>query len=151
MSQTSSTTPPVAPPSTTPSAPRSKTVRDPIIHTTEAAEAIKKANEQYNHRILQLMVKDWEKKSGHKFNVIADSEEEEASADTQTSNKITRTETAAVKPTKQSEQQAENTEQVVYGSAEWKAKNEGFVQMSKSEEEEADLFWSSWTTNDTLR
>lgn len=123
------------------STPRPNRSRNPLNRTADTDAEVKKMNDQYNHRIYTLMVEDWEKKSGAKLNRDPDLEEADP-ADTQTPDNTTSCETAA-KPKNQTKQQTVNKEQAAYGSAEWKAKNEKLVKMSKAEEDEMNAFWSS--------
>ncbi|KAB8291175.1 hypothetical protein EYC80_009863 [Monilinia laxa] len=104
--------------------------------SSKTDSAIENANNQYKHRITQLMENEREKKTEEKLNNKSNSKPGDL-ADGHSSSSAT-----IIKVTKSLTQLATDEQQMASGSNEWKAASDGFVESSKAIDEEERLFWS---------
>ncbi|KAF7884757.1 uncharacterized protein EAF02_005093 [Botrytis sinoallii] len=121
-----------------PGAPRPNRFRDAIRPSVEMEQNIRGSINRYRGSIITLVAQDFEKKTGHKLNV-KQKQKTAVSADSQTSASVP---PVTAEPKNRRETIAAGTQQVVYGSAEWHAANDGFVEMSAAEKEAERKFWS---------
>ncbi|KAF5867628.1 uncharacterized protein Bfra_010603 [Botrytis fragariae] len=128
---------PRSPPSP-PSAPRPQKFRDAIRASVETEQNIRGSIDRYRGSIITLVAQDFEKKTGHKFNV-KQGPKTAVSTDSQTSVSVS---SVTAKPKNRREKSSTCRRQVIYGSIEWHAANDGFVEMSEAEKEAERRFWS---------
>ncbi|TGO48792.1 hypothetical protein BCON_0229g00040 [Botryotinia convoluta] len=114
---------PRSPPSP-PGAPRPNKFRDAIRPSVETEHNIKGSIDRYRGSIITLVAQHFEKKTGHKLN---------------TSVSVP---PVTAKPKNRREKSAAGRRQVVYGSIEWHAANDGFIKRSEAEKEAERKFWS---------
>ncbi|TEY40384.1 hypothetical protein BOTCAL_0434g00080 [Botryotinia calthae] len=121
-----------------PSAPHPNRFRDAIQPSFETEQNIREFNDRYRSGIIILVAQDFEKKTGSKLNVKKNSKTA-VSTNSQTPVSVP---PAASKTKSQREKSTADRRQIVYGSAEWHAANDGFVEMSEAEKEAEKRFWS---------
>ncbi|THV52537.1 hypothetical protein BGAL_0076g00220 [Botrytis galanthina] len=121
-----------------PCVPRPNKFRDAIRPSVEMEQDIRGSMSRYRGSIITLVAQGFEKKVGQKLNVKQKSKTA-VSADSQTSVSVP---PATGKPKNHRENLIADRQEVVYGSAEWHAANDGFVEMSAAEKEAEGKFWS---------
>ncbi|KAF7886612.1 uncharacterized protein EAF01_011290 [Botrytis porri] len=125
-------------PHSPPSAPRPNKFRDALQSSVETEQNIRASIDHYRGSIITLVAQDFKKKIGKKLNVKQKSQTA-GSADSQTSVNVP---PATAKPRDRCETSAAGRRQVVYGSVEGHAANDGFVRRSEAEREAERKFWS---------
>ncbi|KAF7951824.1 hypothetical protein EAE96_007122 [Botrytis aclada] len=128
---------PRSPPSP-PGAPRPRKFRDAMRPSMGTEQDIRGANDRYRGSIITLVAQDFERKTGTKLNAKQKTKIA-VTADSQTSVSVP---LATARSENRREESPVDRRQVVYGSAEWHAANDGFVEMSEGEKEAERTFWS---------
>ncbi|KAF7868597.1 hypothetical protein EAF04_005128 [Stromatinia cepivora] len=104
------------------------------------------ANNQYRHRVIQLVARDWERKTGDKLNRNLNLEATSLGHGQESGSitpAVTLTNTlVATQTISKSTKLDGDKKQVVFGSTGWGAANDGFVKLTKAEWEEEMSFWS---------
>ncbi|KAI9644978.1 hypothetical protein NHQ30_007013 [Ciborinia camelliae] len=134
-----SSTETMTPPSP-PGAPHPKKFREAIKFSPKAEKAIKRANEQYHHRMAQIMAEKGNNKTADKLDRNPNSEEA-VFADGQTSGSVSTNFSVGTATSKKHADLEIDGQQRVIASTGPEVVNDGFVQLSKALKEEESSFW----------